>query len=101
MFSIKLSELWTSTICRQIFIQHWAITNHVKFNKIKCQILHVGQWDSVILDVCTGAGQNAREQSHGKQLGGFGRWQDEFESVLCPSSQSDQMYPWVHLEQHC
>ncbi|KAJ7412188.1 hypothetical protein BTVI_47133 [Pitangus sulphuratus] len=57
----------------------WAITNYMKFNKGKCQILHLG-WGN---PGCTNMGNEMLESSAtGKGLQGPGQWQVEHESAV-------------------
>ncbi|KAJ7425410.1 hypothetical protein BTVI_02950 [Pitangus sulphuratus] len=74
-------------------LEDWAITNYMKFNKGKCQILHLG-WCNPGCTLQTGE-QETGEQPHGKRSVGLSSWQVKYESAVCPGSQKSQVCPGV------
>ncbi|KAJ7412511.1 hypothetical protein WISP_95921 [Willisornis vidua] len=67
-------------------LEDWAITNHIKFNKGKCQILHLG-W---MLESST------MERDLKVLVDGTLNM-----SQQCPGSQEGQLCPEGHQAQHC
>lgn len=83
---------------REILTEIWAITNHIKFNKNKCQILDVGQGSPGYIYVQTG-GCEAGEQFCRMGSGSSGLQQVESESTVCHGNPKSQLYPEVHQAQ--
>ena len=80
-------------------LQSWAITNHMKFNKGKCWILHLGHGNPWLYTQ-TGE-QEAGEQPHREGPGGSGQQQAAHEPTVCPGSQEGQPSPGVHQAMNC
>lgn len=76
-------------------LESWEITNHMKFNKSKYQILHLGQGNPGYM---YNLGNEKLKNSPAER--DLGWWQVEYKSAVCPGSQKSQPCPGVHQAQH-
>lgn len=75
---------------REILIVYRAITNHMKFNKDKCWILHLQRCNPA----CTyGPGDMTGAQARRKGSGGLGWLLAQYEPTVCAGSQKGRPHP--------
>ncbi|KAK4823871.1 hypothetical protein QYF61_007627 [Mycteria americana] len=75
-------------------LEHWAMTNGMKFNKTKCQILHLGR-SNTGHKYKLGEENSPAERDLGVLLASRLN-----ESAACPGSQGSKPLPGVHQTQH-